>query len=343
LDQEAQVNSSISVSKTTKRVLLAALFVVLVVELAIRFAVPFISGNAVHIKEIPQIARALRENQGIKILFLGNSMVNNGIEANIIKSEMERWGFVHTSITKINPDGTDLWDWYFLYKNHFFKNPIVPDIVAVGFGRDLLDDQRPANPSRLAGSFCRIQDLQDLIAFNLTDFSNIKEFLLASVSPLYANRETIRNRLFDVFMPFFREISVKIRASEWEKGTRAYTGHGKTITYTRLEKFLDMAKAKGSSVVLIAMPTLVKSPLRDELLMTAKKGSVSLIDLRDIRELSNTHFIDSVHLKPEGAAILSREIAKHLVPILSQQTGFSPTGLLIGSVGPQNGLRGDFN
>ncbi len=152
------------------------------------------------------------------------------------------------------------------------------------------------------------------MAFNLTDFSNIKEFLLASVSPLYANRETIRNRLFDVFMPFFREISVRIRASEWEKGTRAYTGHGKAITYTRLEEFLDMAKAKGSSVVLIAMPTLVKSPLRDELLMTAKKGSVSLIDLRDIRELSNTHFIDSVHLKPEGAAILSREIAKLLSP-----------------------------
>ena len=258
------MNSSISVSKTTRRVLLAALFVVLIVELAIRFAIPFISGNAVHIKEIPQIARTLRESQGVKILFLGNSMVNNGIEADIIKSELERWGFVATSITKINPDGTDLWDWHFLYKNYFLKNSIVPDIIAVGFGRDLLDDQRPANPSRLAGSFCRIQDLQDLIAFNLTDFSNIKEFLLASVSPLYANRETIRNRLFDIFMPFFREISVRIRASEWEKGTRAYTGHGKTITYTRLEKFLDMAKANGSSVVLIAMPTRVKSQLGND-------------------------------------------------------------------------------
>ena len=84
------MNSSISVSKTTRRALLVAFFIVLIGELADSLRYPFISGNAVHIKEIPQIARALRENQGIKILFLGNSMINNGIDADVLKRELER-------------------------------------------------------------------------------------------------------------------------------------------------------------------------------------------------------------------------------------------------------------
>lgn len=338
------MSSSTSVSKNTWRALLLAAFIVLTGELVIRVAKPFLSGDAMHIKQIPQIARALEESQGIKILFLGNSMINNGIETDVVKREFKHLNLENAFIAKVNPDGTDLWDWHFLYKNFFLTNSIRPDIIVVGFGRDLLDDQRPANPSRLAGDFCQIRDLRDLMVSNFKNVSNTKEFILASVSLLYSKRETIRNRLIVAFVPFTREITVVIHKSKREMELKFDTRNGMPpVSYARLVKFIDMAQGNGSLVVLIAMPTSDGYIIRKELLATAEMHGAVVIDMREINYLSKKYFIDAMHLKPEGARILSHELAKRLIPVLLQKTSFLAADLLSASERPHTGLRGDFN
>lgn len=320
------MNLSTSVSKTTRHALLAAALVIFVGEIGIRFAMPFLSGDFMHLKKIPQMAEALERSKGPKILFLGNSTINNGIEIAVLRDEFERQGFACPLIAKINPDATDLWDWYFLYKNYFLNHTISKSILAVGFGRDWLDDQRPANPSRLAKGFARLTDLQELIAFDLTELSSIKEFLFASVFSLYCNRVNIRNRMMATFVPRFKEVTVARHGFGTQNETKVSHRNSRVASYMRLTKFIRMVKANGSLPVFIAMPTREKYLLSDELVMVAENYGAIILDMRNINQLSDAHFIDSVHLKPEGAAILSRELVKQLVvTTLSQHGGFSRT------------------
>lgn len=339
------MNSSTSVSKNTRRGLLAAIIMVLIGEFAIRLAMPSLSGDAMHIRSIPQIARALEENQGIKLLFLGNSTINNGIKVDVLEKEFERLNPQRSIVTaKINPDGTDIWDWHFLYKNNFLKKSIAPDIVLVGFIRDLLDDQRPANMSRLAGDFCRINDFKELMTFDLSGLSSIKEFLMASVSTLFSNRSTIRNRLLDFIIPFFREGTSIIHKSEREMELKSGTRHVQfAISYAQLAKFIDMVKSQGNRMVLIAMPTKDGYDLHKELLATIETHEAIILDMRHVNRLSKEHFADSVHLHPEGARILSHELAKRMAPMLLRKTGFFANDLLFASERPWAVLRGDFN
>lgn len=334
------MNSSTSVSKISKRSILTAIIMILFGEFVVRLAGPLLSGNAMHIKEIPMIAGEMAQNQGKKLLFLGNSVINNGIDIDIINAEFQRCIDGRAFATKINPDSSELLEWYFIYKNYFLRNTIVPDVVLIGFVRDWLEDHRQVNPSRLASGFCRLNNFPDLTNLGLKRPADIKEFLLASMFSLYADRETIRNRVLDSIVPFYRGVAATINRSTWVKGKMNCTGSNEVARYKRLENFLKITKINGSQVMLIAMPTRDKYTISDELLMVAEMYGSRVIDMRNIIGLMDTHFFDSVHLIPEGAKIVSHELVGRLMPMLFQNKqpySVGLSGFASGHLATQNG------
>jgi hypothetical protein len=290
--------------------------IVLAGEVSIRFCIPFVSGSVRHIKEIPILAEQLSESKGVRILILGNSMINNGIHVNVIRKEIEKIGGTISNVVKINPDGTDLWDWYFLYKNYFLVLPNPPDMVVVGFRSDFVEDQRRPNPSRLAANFSGILELSELIAFGMKSSGEIAEYLVASSFCLFAHREAIRNRAMDMFIPYYKDIIVKLRTAEWKAPSLALDVAKGDHSYRRLATFISLVQSKGGMVILVALPIRNNYIIKNELLLTADEGGAVLLDLRSVRGLHQTHFIDAVHLNTAGAEILSRQLAKNLTPLL---------------------------
>lgn len=292
------------------------LAIVLAGEVTLRASMPIVSGTLKHIKEIPYAAEMLSKSEGMRILFLGNSMINNGIDVKIIRGELEKNSMSIINVAKINPDGTDLWDWYFLYKNNFFLQSNPPDLIVLGFRSDFVDDRRQPNPSRLAANFSGLNDLPELIDFGMTGRGEITEYLLASSICLYAHREAIRNRLMDWIVPYYRESTAKIGANAWKAQSEAGGEVQGEYSYRRLEGLLRLVRSKGGMVVLVAMPTRNKYELKKEIVLTIEKSNAVLMDLRVVRGLSEGNFIDAVHLNSAGAELLSRELAKRLTYIL---------------------------
>jgi len=292
------------------------LAIVLAAEVTLRASMPFVSGSLKHIKEIPCAAEKLSKSDGLRILFLGNSMINNGVDVKIIREKLENKSMSIINVVKINPDGTDLWDWYFLYKNYFLIQSNPPDLIVLGFRSDFVDDQRQPNPSRLAANFSGLRDLPELIDFGMTGRSEIAEYLYASSICLYAHREAIRNRLMDWMVPYYRENTSKIGTNAWKAKSEAWGEVQEEHSYRRLESLLRLVRSKCGMVVLVAMPTRNKYALKKEILLTTEKSNAVLMDLRDVRGLSEANFIDAVHLNAAGAEVLSQELGERLTYIL---------------------------
>ena len=293
-----------------------AIVLVLAGEVAARVLLPYVSGTLRHITEIPNISKKLSESKNTSILFLGNSMINNGIDEGVIRKNIGSIAGTIPTVMKINPDGTDLWDWHFLYKNYIDSQPDTPDIIVLGFRSDFVDDHRRPNPSRLAANFTKRGDLAELIEFNMSGKDEIVEYIIASSICLYAHRDSIRNRLMNVVVPFYKENIEKINTAAWNVRAEVPGEATDVHSYRRLKAFVSLVKAKGGTVVLLAMPIRNKYILRDELFSTAEESGAILLDMRNIRELSPTHFIDAVHLSHAGAKILSRQLAENLTPVL---------------------------
>jgi hypothetical protein len=243
-------------------------------------------------------------------------MINNGVDVKIIREKLENKSMSIINVVKINPDGTDLWDWYFLYKNYFLIQSNPPDLIVLGFRSDFVDDQRQPNPSRLAANFSGLRDLPELIDFGMTGRSDIAEYLYASSICLYAHREAIRNRLMDWMVPYYRENTSKIGTNAWKAKSEAWGEVQEEHSYRRLESLLRLVRSKCGMVVLVAMPTRNKYALKKEILLTTEKSNAVLMDLRDVRGLSEANFIDAVHLNAAGAEVLSQELGERLTYIL---------------------------
>src|SRR5690606_15241625 len=69
----------------------------------------------------------------------------------------------------------------------------------------LLSDQTRVDASRLGSLFCTLPDLAQPQRIGLNSSSDIGEFLAARSLRIYALRETLRNRLLQVIVPYYAE------------------------------------------------------------------------------------------------------------------------------------------
>ena len=287
---------------------LIAIVFLLVVDPLFSIFSHVLSGNIRHIKQIPDIAQRIKDSETPSLLFLGNSLTNNGFEEKFVERSLE--GFNKDfHIEKITPDGTDLWDWYFIVQNHFIDNDIEPKIVVVGFAWDILADRRPPNPTRLGGYFC---DLSDIIFLNRHypfTISQNSEFILSKISSLYANRDNISKRVLDWLIPVYRENTRRINDFFNEK---ANTTGNPDNTYSRLQLFVERLADKNIRVLFVAMPVTDRYDVDPHLVKALRASGGYFFDARALRSIIPSSFKDSIHLNEKGSAILTDAVIAHL-------------------------------
>ena len=306
--------------RTEIRVVLGLFALLALLDLGLRAVDQRLSGNLAHIAKIPELIAAAGKPERESLLFLGNSLTNNGVAPPIVASRLPG-----IEIGKVTPDGSTLWGWQCLLKHQVLERADVQfDTVVIGFAWHLLSDQSRANASRLGALYCETGDLAAPSAIGLRNAGDIGEFIAARLLRMYALRETLRNRFFQIAIPSYERFTQAANAARAEAATGGAGGTDtkREVQYT-YRTFAGLARqlsANGTRVVVVAMPVQSQYELDPTLQELDRRGEVQLIDLRHLPGLNASHFLDSMHLNAAGQQLLSRALAESLQQRLPHAT-----------------------
>lgn len=294
------------------RVILCVLVALLGAEFALRALEPRLSGNLRHIHDIPAIMAKI-ETAGKSLLFLGNSLTNNAVDPQAFQhlSSNYRAG---GAVEKITPDGTALSDWYCIYQNHIATHAAPPEAIVLGFAWAQLSDQYPIDPVRLGGLFCRAADIQSLSSTGLSHHVNVLAFLAGAYSHVYLNREAIRNRVLDMLIPHYRDLTQSLNRIPDAEGADSGSTRP-AYTYETLVRFIQDMAQRGTRLILVAMPVQDGYEIDPALIDVSELHGIQFLDMRHTPGIERTMFADPIHLNEEGrerfTAVLANRLARH--------------------------------
>lgn len=286
-------------------VALFATFVLL--DIVLRATHDRLSGNLAHVREIPGIISELgargASDQGASgaTLLLGNSLTNNGVDASVLAQP----------VGKVTPDGTSFWDWQCILDEQVVSHPERKiSRVVMGTAWHLASDETRADPSRLSSQFCSLGDIARPASLGITTPGDIGEFIAARASRIYALRDTLRNRGLDKFIPHYKRFaSEQNAAGRTDQEAPAAEHH---VPYEGLKAMARKLKGRGTSLVMVLMPIRKPYEVDPALAQLAKDGDIRLIDYRGLPGIEPRHFLDDMHLGPEGRTVLTAQLARDL-------------------------------
>ena len=296
--------------------------VLLVIEVGIRVSEPRLSKDLETIRTFPAIAASLDSPQAegrLRVLFLGNSLLREGVNTEIVAEEISRNSDQSAFVTKAPADGTGLVEWYYGFKNCFANSGHVPDVLVLGFegdGGGHLSDARNTDPAALGHLFCELSDVPEVMQHELSDFGDRIDFLLGSVSAAYANRERVQRRLLDAVIPNYRDTSNRMNDVMNERQSFERATLPKP-TYERLKRLIEVADSHNVQVVFVALPVPDEYVVDHGLLEVASKCEIPMIDARHIDGVQDEMFPDGLHMNSIAAARFSQVVGKQLAPSIS--------------------------
>lgn len=292
------------------RIIVATVTILLGFEIIFRITLPWLSTDICQIKDIPEKFCKLKDTDTniTTIMFIGNSILGEAVDARMIESNMGKDDLRKYEIEKITPDGTNLYDWYFILKNNITDSK-APDIVVIGFAwDDALQDENELNIVRLGGEFCTIKNIKELSEMGVHGFEMYGDFMLSKVSEVFTFRETIRNRIFDNIIPYYRKCTRLINDTQQNKQKNISAAKKeKTAKYNNLKRMIFELSQKKSKIIFVAMPLPQRYSIKPELLEIIQNSGI-FIDLREINEIDNTKFVDHMHLGITGQKIFTQEL-----------------------------------
>lgn len=299
------------------KVLLPLVVLLLIVEVGIRIVEPRLSLDILHIRRIPAIADSMREAEGTRVLFLGNSLTRYGVNLDLIGSGLEELGTSRTSLHAIYPDDTTVLDWLYLFEDAVVRAGAAPELLVIGFSHAHLTDApvRPAQTYRLGRFSTAWQDVPRLFRHDVTELDDRVSVIASKLSAAFADRERLSSRFLDL-LPGYRNSSRQINDVLGGKGV---TPSGAAATsFDRLERLAAVASESGSRIVFVAMPTREHYELSPELIEALSAAGADLIDLREVDGLTREHFVDSLHMGSVGGELYSAALTAKLQPLVAE-------------------------
>ncbi|MES9939889.1 MAG: hypothetical protein ABW105_03750 [Candidatus Thiodiazotropha sp. 6PLUC1] len=289
-------------------VFIAIIASVLLLEVGIRIFENNLSGNLNHINEIPDIVGQYKEDQRPKILFLGNSLINESVDVNqLSKSLSDQY-----MVDKITPDATSLWDWNMIMKNQVFASEVKLDYLVIGFAWGLLSDQYQPNPSRLGGYFSELSDGILLKKYGMDTFAQFSEFLLGSLSKLFVNREAVRNKVLVNLVPHYEQfVRAQNQAGRPDDVNVAEQEQYNSAQYKIINSLLDRLDEDGVKLIILSMPIEDDYSVPPELTDLLNSRAYKYIDYRKYFRGTDGVYKDGVHLNDKGRALFTAELKQY--------------------------------
>lgn len=328
------------------RTLLALLGLLIAVEVAFRLGGDRLSGDVAHMQEMSQIADEVAEASGLRILFVGNSLLGEGVDPGLLAELLgDSIGHdVHVGV--IRPDGSSPLEWSYLLDRYVFEAGRTPDLLVVPFGPGHLFDRRGREAVlRLAAHHVSNRDIPQLLERDLPGFENRAQFFIARLSRAFALRDRLQPRVLDVLIPDYRELAPMILRADGgaqpgpadDAGADSQGGAGsasaapspggsatpvvsgqRLLTLDQLGRIADHAEAEGLPLMLLAMPQgrpWQMDPIVEDFMAGREPG---LLDFRRELNLPAERFPDGQHMDAEGRERFTRMLSVRMLPTVRQ-------------------------
>jgi hypothetical protein len=298
--------SSTSSFKTEVKVLVLVAAVLLACELGVRV---FEKRMAVDVKA-PAISKRLVEGEGERVLVLGNSLVRDNVNTDILEAEMRAQGVGSLHIERVYLMNTIVNDWYYAFKHHFIDTGRLPDVLVICFSNNHLEDAS-IQRSLVARYYSGVRDIPQVFADDVRDFDGRVEFLLSAGLASFSHRTNVERRMLDLLIPHYRESVMRINDALTDEANQ-HRGNYQP-SYRRFGQLVRMAQSKGVRVILVAVPVESPYPINPQIESTLEANQVTFIDTRTVEGLSKESYVDGMHMNSSGADIYSRALARKLV------------------------------
>lgn len=297
------------------KVLITVVAVLLACEVALRILEERTSDEYRRIASFPERAvRLVSQPAEPRVLAIGNSLVDDGLKADIFLDEMRALGQHDAAFDVFAMPASEMCEWYWLFRSLFADRQERPDIVMLSAAT--FNDFRTVTISRLAA----ITDTAfyiDLLATDLPDFEERAAFLHSTVSRSFAGRDRVQKSILTAIVPHYKQGRIQqqklLRQSMETPPPSLIVPSVNAHNYSRLVRFLDLADEFGVKVVLLAMPLTDYYQLDRELVDIIRQRDVTLLDCRRMENITADSFYDGVHLYAAGAKLFSRQLARRFV------------------------------
>ena len=310
------MNSSISSFKTEAKVIATILLMLLVCELVLRKFETALSFDLEHIRAMPQLAANLAKSSGTRILFLGNSFTRTAVIPNVFLMEMRSRGFTNLAVQRAHPDGTRINEWFYTFKTYFLEPHLLPDLLVIVTGRAHLQDQL-MDPSTMGAYYSERNNVANYLRTEAPTLDAKVEFLLGRYSVAYANRRRIEPRIFSRIIPNY-QVCIQQINQERNRSTR----RGKTVTYTRLEQFLNLAEAHSIPVIIVSVPMFEPYAIDPKITELVASHKMIFIDMQTIDGVDSSRFPDEYHIDEIGAEKCTRVLAEKFAKLFESDLRF---------------------
>jgi hypothetical protein len=306
---------------------LLALFVLL--EIFTRTRLFAMSKDFRRFRTYPERAQALTESTGaVRLAFMGNSATDRGVDPRVVETALGARG-VTARADLFVADQSRIDTWRFMFERYFAAPGRRPDLVAVTFYENDLEDGNVVEIGRLAQFFTTVKDWPEVFAGSVHGLDDRASFVIASGWATYAASDRIRERVMEALVPGFREHSERVnqiifRHESARAAPAAAAPHAPSFQV--LGRLLARASERGIPLVFVAYPSLLNQgelqegqmpyELPPELLATLRAGGARLLDLRRVPGLRREHYADEVHLTEAGKPLYSQAFGAALATVL---------------------------
>ncbi|HEX8652847.1 MAG TPA: hypothetical protein VF708_18670 [Pyrinomonadaceae bacterium] len=301
--------SSTSSFRTELKVLLLVVSALAVCELVVRV---FERRLTVDVKA-PAISKRLSEAEGQRVLVLGNSLVRDNVNTDILETEMRAQGVRSIHIEKVYLMNTIVNDWYYAFKHHFVDAGRLPDVLVICFSYNHLEDATIHRPL-IARYYSSLRDIPQIFSEDIPDFNGRVEFLLSRWLASFTHRTDVERRILDTLIPYYRESVTRINDALTDEANKRRGVY--QPGYRRFAQLLRMAQNRGVRVIVVAVPVANQYPINPQIKSTLEANVVTFVDTRKVEGLGKTSFVDGMHMNGDGANVYSRALAHHLVDYL---------------------------
>jgi hypothetical protein len=293
-------------------------------EAVLRVGGQRLSADVQHIRSIPARAERLAKADGLRILFLGNSLTREGVRLDVVQEQLGCRP--PAALERVFPDDTTILDWYYLFRNDFAGQK-APSVLVLSFAKGQLTDATPIHAERIAGSFGGWSNAREMLGFDLDGLGDRVDYVLASTLRMFSEKERVRDRVLATATPDYRSTAQRLNDSE--RVARPGGASRPPETFSRLRRLLQLCRERKVHVIVVAMPVSRGYGVDPHLSEVLREERADFLDMRQAPGLAEVDYADGYHLSPRGAEIYSAALGRRLRAVVGCGPEWNP-----GPLGP---------
>jgi hypothetical protein len=236
------------------------------------------------------------------VLLVGNSLLIEGVQLDSLRDTLAP----QYAVSRLAIEQTHYLDWYFGLRR-LLEEGSHPSVIVLSLATDQL-----ASKFTLGESFAHRQmsarDFALVVKEAKLDKTSASTYLFAHWSNWLANKGFIRQDVFILLVPHFRELAARI------------ADHGPHVNdpsvllgmaRQRLPELRDLAQSYGVTIVLLVPPTL-RQDQSHQIQELGNNVGVPVWVLVPPGEFPRDLFVDGFHLNPQGSEIFTARLADQI-------------------------------